>query len=165
VNGPHGLTIPTLGIFRTSVTIQANEFPDIYVIVVQDPVSIAVQKCTEAVPGIIGCNLIHQASQLHNKCLLAQELSSVVHKYEEHFGLSESINAKGIQNESNIIGMVKTKNSLIIPANSEISICGTTRHLMDNHTVLVEPSSAPLPEGLLIYPILSKVKRAWSIVD
>jgi len=54
---------------------------------------------------------------------------------------------KGTQNESNVIGMVKTKNRLIIPANSEISICGITRHLMDNYTVLVEPSSAPFPEG------------------
>jgi len=53
LNGLHGLTIPTVGIFRTSVTIQANEFPDIYVIVVQDPVSIAVQKRKLAVPGII----------------------------------------------------------------------------------------------------------------
>jgi len=67
LNGSHGLTIPTVGIFRTSVRIQASEFPDIYVIVVQDPVSIAVQKRKEAVPGIIGCNLIHQASQLQNK--------------------------------------------------------------------------------------------------
>jgi len=122
LNGLHGLTIPTVGIFRTSVTIQANEFPDIYVIVVPDPVSIAMQKCKEAVSGIIGCNLIHQASQLENKCLLAQELSSVVHKYEEHLVLSQSIYMKGTQNESNVIGLVKTKNSLIIPANSEISI-------------------------------------------
>jgi len=56
LNGSHGLTIPTVGIFRTSVTIQANEFPDNYVIVVQDPVSISVQKRKEALPGIIGCN-------------------------------------------------------------------------------------------------------------
>jgi len=106
LNGSHGLTIPTAGIIKPSVTIQANEFPDAYVIVVQYVVSIAVQKGKEAVPGIIGCKLIYQASQLQNKCLLAKELSSVVYKYEEHLVLSESIYVKGTQNESNVIGKV-----------------------------------------------------------
>ena len=160
LNGSHGLAIPTVGIFKTSVSIQANVFPDIYVIVVHDPVNISVQKRKEAVPGIIGCNIIQQASQMQSKFLLPQELSNAVQKYEEHLVLSETISVKGTQSESNVIGMVKTnKNKLIIPANSEISICGTTRHLKDDYTVLVEPSSAPLPEGLLIYPTLSKVKK------
>ena len=78
--------------------------------------------------------------------------------------ISESIYVKGTQNESNIIGMVKTKNKLIIPANSEISIYATTRQLMEDYTVLVEPSSTSISEGLLIDPTLSKVNKSYGLL-
>ena len=157
--GSNGLPIPTVGIFKTTVTIQGNEFMDTYVIVVQDPSDPFVRQRKVDVPGVIGCNIFKKLCSM-NRTNISTELSRTLKKYEEQLVLSENISAKVINEDTQSIGKVKTPHGrLTIPANSEVTISGTTRQDIENCTVLVEPPLFSTPHGLIVYPTLDKVKN------
>jgi hypothetical protein len=158
--GSNGLPINTVALFKNCLNIQGHVFNDVYIIVVSDPVNVSVKGRKELVPGVIGANVIHMLHKRSTIEVLSPELHEAVKRYEQQITLSEMVSAETVKKDSDILGTVKTiKGTLNIPANTEISIICNTRRNIDDYTVLVDPSQTALPQGLLVYPTLDKVRH------
>ena len=163
LSGANGIEIPSTGLLIVDVKIQGRLFKDVYVIVVKDPVCPQVQVRKQRTPGVIGCNVIQELYKsskgqtfTDTTPLLSQELQ----KYEAQLASYEKIEAELESKSTDILGQVKSKGArTVIPSNSETILFGTTRHFISDYHVLVEPTDATLPEGLIIYPTLSKVNN------
>ena len=159
LSGSNGLPIPTVGIFITTLSIDRSTFNNIYILVVRDPVDQLVQQRKLDVPGVIGCNVIskmHGSKQQTHSPALSQALQ----RYESQLVLAERISATISDDNMCILGKVKTSvNGICIPANTEISITGTTNQSFHDCTVLVEAADVSVPEGLVIIPSVDKIRQ------
>ena len=159
LNGSNGLPIPIIGIFITTLIIDKNKFDDVYVLVVKDPVDYMVQLHKIDVPGVIGCN-VFQRMHANWKSTSDHAFAAAVHRYEAQIILSEQISSKMSDDDTGVLGMMKTSvNGICIPANTEMSITGTTNQSLQDHPVLIEPADVPLPDGLLVIPAIDNVNR------
>ncbi len=96
----------------------------------------------------------------NQQIMLNPILSEAVHRYEAQLILSEQISAKVTDGDTDVLGMMKTSsNGICIPANTEMSITGTTNQSLQNHMVLIESADVPLPDGLVIVPSIDNVTR------
>ena len=86
-----------------------------------------------------------------NRTNISTELSRTLKKYEEQLVLPGNISTK-------VINVKAPHGRLTIPANSEVTLCGTTRQDIENCAVLVEPPVFPTPI-LIVYQTLNKVKN------
>ena len=90
---------------------------------------------------------------------LSQALSQA-QRYESQLVLAERISATISDDNMCILGKVKTSvNGICIPANTEISITGTTNQSFHDCNVLVEAADVSVPEGLVIIPSVDKIRQ------
>ena len=89
-----------------------------------------------------------------NATSLQEQLNSYASKSQE----TQKFQSKLTNNESGILGFVKTQGThLFIPANTSTTVRGTTRKVPENITVLVEQTESSLFPDLLIPPTLATV--------
>jgi hypothetical protein len=112
-------------------------------------------------PGVIGCNIIKKLYGDSSR-ELCPVLSEAVQQYKTQLVLMERISAVVYKNniESDVLGIAKTREGpILVPANTSTVIVCTTRQQIDGYTVLIEPSSTQLTQGLVVLPSLDKVKE------
>ena len=106
--------------------------------------------------------MIHPLSKADpkEKANFTAELREQILKCQTRSTWSEKITAEIQHKDTDILGMVKTtKKPVLIPTGSEINLVGTTRQLPEDFVVVVEPTDAPLPSGLVLSPSLSTVSK------
>ena len=158
LSGANGLSIPTIGILKLNVCIHDRVFNDTYVLVVKDPVDISVAHHKQRTPGVIGCNIIKKLYG-DSPRKLCPVLSEAVQQYKSQLILTERISAVVNKKNTDVLGIAKTRNGpILVPANTSTSVVCTTRQLIDGCTVLIEPTSTHLTQGLVVFPSLDKVK-------
>ena len=97
------------------------------------------------------------------RCIGANSRHTVQHYPKHSRDMNHLLNGS-LQQYQMIIcvswGKVKTSvNGNGIPANTEISITGTTNQSFHDSTVLVETADVSAPEGLVIIPSVDKIKQ------
>ena len=153
----NGLDIPTVGILITNILLQDITIKDVYIIVVKDPTGHLHDKKLR-VPGVIGCNVLQHLYE--SKAVLSQSMAEEIERYVVQTTMSEQISAEQEMKGTEVLGMVKTTRGRIqIPAESEVTLSGTTRHLPNGFVVAVEPTETILPAGLVVCPTLCKVYK------
>lgn len=80
----NGTTLPCLGYFLTNVKIADNFFEDIPVLVVKNPIDGLSSRNKNAIPGLLGCNILKHIFDRQN-VLFAEcnEIKSVLKGYQE----------------------------------------------------------------------------------
>jgi len=159
LSGANGLSIPTIGILKLNVCIHDHIFKDTYILVVKDPVDSSVAHHKQRIPGVIGCNILKKLHDVSPR-ELCPVLSEAVQQYKSQLILTERISAVVDKKNTDVLGIAKTrKSSVLVPANTSTSVVCTTRQLIDGYTVLIEPTSTHLTQGLVVFTSLDKVKE------
>jgi hypothetical protein len=167
----NGFEIPCVGLMEADVNLHGSDYTDIGILVVENPEDPETRSLKENTPGVIGCNLLQNIYEHEKKIqgnnfleLLkeqegTQELAAGLKSFEMKVTAYNSIKDELNRKETDILGLVKTTPKLLIPAETGLTISGTTRQLPSGYQVLVEPVNSSLPPGLIVYPSVSKVER------
>jgi transposase InsO family protein len=158
----NGIEIHTVGILITDIELQGTTIKDVHILIVKDPVHTETHQRKQLVPGVLGCNVIYPLCKTDpkDKVHFTNELKEQLMKFEVMATMTEQITTAIQKKNTDILGMVKIANKpILIPADSEVNLVGSTRHLPNDFVVLVEPTDVSLPAGLLICPSLSSVRN------